>query len=69
MAIYWGGIPNESRDVNTTDDSSDGASELAKIKQDAETGDVVVLTAGIHSPNVKQERSAASNMMRIATVE
>ena len=69
MSIYWGVVPIKSREFNTTDDICDGAIELAKVKQYAETGDVVVLTAGIPSPNVKQERSAASNMMRIATVE
>lgn len=69
MSIYWGVVPIKSREFNTTDDICDGAIELAKVKQYVETGDVVVLTAGIPSPNVKQERSAASNMMRIATVE
>ena len=69
MSIYWGVIPMKSREFNTTDDICDGAIELAKVKQFVETGDVVVLTAGIPSPNVKQESSAASNMMRIATVE
>ncbi len=69
MSIYWGVIPIKSRAFNTTDDICDGAIELAKVKQYAESGDIVVLTAGIPSPNVKQERSAASNMMRIATVE
>ena len=69
MSIYWGVVPIKSREFNTTDDICDGAIELAKVKQYVETGDVVVLTAGIPSPNVKQERSAASNMMRIATVD
>lgn len=69
MSIYWGVKPIKSREFNTTDDICDGAIELAKVKQFAETGDVVVLTAGIPSMNVRQERSAASNMMRIATVE
>ena len=69
MSIYWGVIPIKSRAFSTTDDICDGAIELAKVKQYAESGDIVVLTAGIPSPNVKQERSAASNMMRIATVD
>ena len=58
MSIYWGVVPIKSREFNTTDDICDGAIELAKVKQYVETGDVVVLTAGIPSPNVKQERSA-----------
>ena len=69
MSIYWGLKPLQSQQFNTTDDICDGAIELAKIKEYVEPGDVVVLTAGIPSPNVKQERSTASNMMRIATVE
>ena len=69
MSIYWGVKPLQSQQFNTTDDICDGAIELAKIKEYVEPGDVVVLMAGIPSPNVKQERSTASNMMRIATVE
>ena len=69
MAIYWGVKPIKSQAFNTTDDICDGAIELAKVKQFVETGEIVVITAGIPSPNVKKERSATSNMMRIATVE
>ena len=69
MSIYWGVKPLQSQQFNTPHDICDAAIELAKIKEYVEPGDVVVLTAGIPSPNVKQERSTASNMMRIATVE
>ena len=69
MSIYWGVKPIKSQAFNTTDDICDGAIELAKVKQFVETGESVVITAGIPSPNVKKERSATSNMMRIATVE
>ena len=69
MSIYWGVKPIKSQAFNTTDDICDGAIELAKVKQFVETGAIVVITAGIPSPNVKKERSATSNMMRIATVE
>ena len=69
MSIYWGAKPIKSQAFNTTDDICDGAIELAKVKQFVETGEIVVITAGIPSPNVKKERSATSNMMRIATVE
>ena len=68
MSIYWGVKPIKSQAFNTTDDICDGAIELAKVKQFVETGEIVVITAGIPSPNVKKERSATSNMMRIATV-
>ena len=69
MSIYWGVRPIKSLAFDTTDDICDGAIELAKVKQFVETGEIVVITAGIPSPNVKKERSGASNMMRIATVE
>ena len=69
MSIYWGVKPIKSQAFNTTDDICDGAIELAKVKQFVETGEIVVITAGIPSPNVKKERSATSNMMRISTVE
>ena len=69
MSIYGGVKPIKSQAFNTTDDICDGAIELAKVKQFVETGEIVVITAGIPSPNVKKERSATSNMMRIATVE
>ena len=69
MSIYWGVKPIKSQAFNTTDDICDGAIELAKVKQFVETGEIVVITAGIPSTNIKKERSATSNMMRIATVE
>lgn len=69
MSIYWGVVPLKSLEFTTTDDICDGAIELAAVKKYVETGDVVVLTAGIPSPNVQKEQSGVSNMMRIATVE
>ncbi|MCU6747590.1 MULTISPECIES: pyruvate kinase [Lachnospiraceae] len=69
MSIYWGVRPIKSLEFDTTEDICNGAIELAVVKQYVEPGDIVVLTAGIPSPNVKKERSGVSNMMRIATVE
>lgn len=69
MSIYWGVIPLKSLEFTSTDDICDGAIELAAVKKYVESGDVVVLTAGIPSPNIQKEQSGASNMMRIATVE
>ena len=50
MSIYWGVKPIKSQAFNTTDDICDGAIELAKVKQFVETGEIVVITAGIPSP-------------------
>lgn len=69
MSIYWGVRPLKSLEFDTTEDICNGAIELAEIKQFVESGDVVVLTAGIPSPNVRQEKRSASNMMRIAIIE
>ena len=69
MSIYWGVRPLKSLEHSTTDDICNAAIELASVKQYVETGDIVVITAGIPSPNVLREKSGASNMMRIATVE
>jgi pyruvate kinase len=69
MAIYWGVRPLKSIEVDTTEDICRGAIEVAHVKRYVESGDVVVLTAGIPSPNVKREKSGISNMMRIAAIE
>ena len=69
MSMYWGVIPLKSLEFTTTDDICEGAIELAAVKKYVESGDIVVLTAGIPSPNVQKEQSGASNMMRIATIE
>ena len=69
MSIYWGVRPLKSMQFNTTDDICNNAIELATAKQYIEPGDVVVLTAGIPSTNIKQEHTTTSNMRRIATVE
>lgn len=57
MSIYWGVKPIKSQAFNTTDDICDGAIELAKVKQFVETGEIVVITAGIPSPNVKKREA------------
>lgn len=69
MQIFWGVRPLKSFQMDTTDDICNGAIELAAAKQFVETGDVVVLTAGIPSPNVKSQQSGVTNMMKITIVE
>ncbi|SHJ98532.1 pyruvate kinase [Hespellia stercorisuis] len=69
MQIFWGVIPLKSIEFDTTEDICSAAVELVSVKQYAEIGDIVVLTAGIPSPNVKKAKQGVSNMMRIAVVE
>ena len=68
MAIYWGVEPLKSLEFDTTEDITTGAIELALVKKYVEPGDVVVLTAGIPSPNVEKVINGVSNTMRIAVV-
>lgn len=69
MQIYWGVRPMKSIEVHTTEDICSSAVELVCAKQIAETGDVVILTAGIPSPVVGGRQAGVSNMMRIAIID
>lgn len=69
MQIYRGVYPIKSIPYNTTDEICEDAIRLACAKGFAETGDTVVVTAGIPSPVIKKSREGMSNMMRIAVVE
>lgn len=70
MQMFWGVYPMKSLLFHTTEDICTGAMELLNAKKVIETGDTVVLTAGIPSPNVhKPSKDGLSNMMRIAIVE
>jgi pyruvate kinase len=69
MQIYRGVQPVKSIPYHTTDDVCEGALEIAKSKGFVEEGDVIVMTAGIPSPNIKKPQEGMSNMMRIAIVD
>ncbi|MBR0085823.1 MAG: pyruvate kinase [Lachnospiraceae bacterium] len=68
MSLYWGVDQIESLQFSTTEDLCNGAVELAHVKNYVESGDTVVLTAGIPSPNILNEKTNISNMMQIVTV-
>lgn len=68
MQLYWGVRPLKSLEAATTEDICNGAIEIAQTKMYADTGDIVVLTAGIPSSNDGGRRVFASDMMRIATL-
>ena len=61
MQIYWGVRPYKSIEFNTTEDILNGAIDLISA--------IIVLTAGIPSPNVKKAKEGVSNMMRIAVID
>mgnify|MGYP000538079098 FL=1 len=70
MQMFWGVHPMKSLVFQTTEDICSGAVDLLNAKRIIESGDVVVLTAGIPSPNVhKTTKDGLSNMMRIAVIE
>ena len=69
MQLYWGVRPYKSIEFSTTEDILSGAIDLLSAKQVVETGDIVVLTAGIPSPSIKVEKEGVSNMMRIAVID
>ncbi len=69
MQIYWGVRPLKSIEAGSTDEICNSALDLVCAKQLAETGDVVVLTAGIPSPTIGGYKTGVSNMMKITVVE
>ncbi|MBR4027003.1 MAG: pyruvate kinase [Lachnospiraceae bacterium] len=70
MQIYWGVRPYKSIEESTTEAICENAIEIAQAKMMVESGDVIVLTAGIPSPHIKSTRDyGVSNMMRIVKVD
>ena len=69
MQIYWGVETLKSFQMDTTDDICNGAIDLAAAKQYVESGDTVILTAGIPSPTLGSDFAGVTNMMKIAVVE
>ena len=71
MQIYWGVRPYKSVEGKSTEDICGNALEVARAKAGLESGDIVVLTAGIPAAhhNCVEQKYGVSNMMRIVTVE
>lgn len=69
MQIYRGVYPMKSINYHTTEEIFEESIDLVRAKSIVETGDVVVVTAGIPSQNMRSAREGMSNMMRIAIVD
>ena len=69
MQIFRGVYPIKSIPYHSTEEICEDAINLTKAKGMVETGDIVVVTAGIPSPSIKKMREGMSNMMRVAIVE
>ena len=57
MSIYWGVVPLKSMQFSTTDDICNGRHRTGSGKTVCGAGGCVVLTAGIPSSNILQERN------------
>lgn len=69
MQIYWGVRPLKSISMTSTEDICSSAMDIIGAKQLVETGDIVVLTAGIPAASTGQTHDGSSNMMRIVIVD
>lgn len=71
MQIYWGVRPFKSIVAKSMEDICDNALEIVRAKAGLESGDIVVLTAGIPAAHAvcREQRYGVSNMMRIVTAE
>ena len=63
-----GVLPIKSIEYHTTEDICNDAIDLVNAKQLVETGDIVVLTAGIFFSG-NEANEIRSNMMKIAVIE
>ena len=69
MQILRGVIPLKTIPYDTTEEICEEAIKLTKAKGYTKNGDVVVMTAGIPSPTIKNRSEGMSNMMRILVVK
>ena len=71
MQIYWGIRPFKSIVAKSMEDICDNALEIVRAKAGLESGDIVVLTAGIPAAHAicREQKYGVSNMMRIVTVD
>lgn len=69
MQIYWGVRSYKSMEFKSTEDILNGAIDLISAKHEAEPGEVIILTAGLPSPNIKKTKDGASNTIRIAVID
>lgn len=69
MQIFRGVRPLQSIIYETTEEICDEAIKLTKSKGYVKDGDVVIVTAGIPSPTIKNVSEGMSNMMRIVVVK
>ncbi|MDF2950791.1 MAG: pyruvate kinase [Anaerocolumna sp.] len=64
MQIYWGVTPIKTDEVNSTDHLLEEAVKSVKENQFAETGDTIVLTAGVPAG-----KTGVTNMIKVVTVD
>jgi len=68
MQIFWGVIPLTGIEFCSTEQMCNGVVDLIHSKGFVESGDIVIVTAGIPSASVRIQEEGISNTMRIAFV-
>lgn len=71
MQLLWGVHPLQAdmKDIAHTSDIIDEAIERVEKAKIAETGDMIVITAGISNPHAKTAMRGITNSMRVVTLE
>lgn len=68
MQLFWGVKPLKCIEFMSTEMMCSGTVELVQSKGFVESGDIVIVTAGIPSSSVRVREEGVSNTMRIAIV-
>lgn len=69
MQIYWGVKPLQAKRADSTDLLIESSMELLKEKGLVEPDDLIVVTAGVVTSNVRHEPAVHTNMMRVITIK
>ena len=69
MMLQWGVTPVWSRRAESTDELIENSLGELKSSEILKTGDLVVITAGIVTYARRHEAAAATNIMRVVSVD
>lgn len=69
MQLLWGVIPLQAKRADSTDELISSAVELVKENKIADSGDILIVTAGVFQKSKKNAPKGVTNMMRVVTVE
>lgn len=69
MQLFWGIIPIKGIECKSTEELCKASIDLIAAKGHLETGDVVIITAGIPAINTRISEEGVSNTMKIAVIQ